>query len=149
MDWFRYIAPEQVPVQFGGLYREGESEFTVSDAVTEVTIKPSSKHTIDLALSEVRFQIIFSTSIVTKDSNLNNWVWNYQILVFFYFDTWKNWKKNFLVIVLAGNNTWSWQFQEEIFYDNCEFLHCLLLKRTSFWKLSNLNFGESFFPWDF
>jgi hypothetical protein len=49
---FKYVAPEQVPVQFGGLYREGESDFTVSDAVTEVIIKPSSKHTIDLPLSE-------------------------------------------------------------------------------------------------
>ncbi|KAJ1703248.1 hypothetical protein LUZ63_003027 [Rhynchospora breviuscula] len=49
---FRYIAPEQVPVQFGGLYRESESDFTISDAVTEVTIKPSSKHTVDLPLSE-------------------------------------------------------------------------------------------------
>ncbi|KAJ3707724.1 hypothetical protein LUZ61_011429 [Rhynchospora tenuis] len=49
---FRYIAPEQVPVQFGGLYREGESDFMISDAVAEVTIKPSSKHIIDLPLSE-------------------------------------------------------------------------------------------------
>ncbi|KAF3331947.1 patellin-3-like protein [Carex littledalei] len=49
---FKHVAPEQVPVQFGGLYREDESDFTVSDAVTEVTIKPSSKHTIDLPLSE-------------------------------------------------------------------------------------------------
>ncbi|KAJ3677997.1 hypothetical protein LUZ60_001800 [Juncus effusus] len=49
---FRYIAPEQVPVQFGGLYKETDSDFTVSDAVTEITIKPSSKHTIDIPLSE-------------------------------------------------------------------------------------------------
>lgn len=50
----RYIAPEQVPVQYGGLSREGEQEFTVADAVTEVTIKPSTKHTVEFPITEVR-----------------------------------------------------------------------------------------------
>ncbi|KAE8668475.1 Patellin-2 [Hibiscus syriacus] len=49
---FKYIAPEQVPVQYGGLSREGEQEFTVVDAVTEVTIKPATKHTIEFPITE-------------------------------------------------------------------------------------------------
>ncbi|KAI4332145.1 hypothetical protein L6164_017078 [Bauhinia variegata] len=49
---FKYIAPEQVPIQYGGLSREGEQEFTTSDPVTEVTIKPASKHAIEFAISE-------------------------------------------------------------------------------------------------
>ncbi|KAJ8770009.1 hypothetical protein K2173_009092 [Erythroxylum novogranatense] len=49
---FKYIAPELVPVQYGGLSREGEQEFGVSDAVTEVTIKATSKHTVDFSISE-------------------------------------------------------------------------------------------------
>ncbi|KAL8467327.1 hypothetical protein ACS0TY_036157 [Phlomoides rotata] len=49
---FRYIAPEQVPVQYGGLSRQGEQEFSTLDAATEETIKPSSKHTIELPISE-------------------------------------------------------------------------------------------------
>ncbi|KAF5732795.1 Patellin-5 -like protein [Tripterygium wilfordii] len=49
---FKYIVPEQVPVQFGGLSREGEQEFTTSDPLTEVTIKPTSKHTVEFALTE-------------------------------------------------------------------------------------------------
>ncbi|KAG2619111.1 patellin-3-like [Panicum virgatum] len=49
---FRYIAPEQVPVQFGGLYKEDDTEFSTSDAVTELTIKPSSKETIEIPATE-------------------------------------------------------------------------------------------------
>ncbi|KAL4333464.1 hypothetical protein GQ457_07G020160 [Hibiscus cannabinus] len=49
---FRYVSPEQVPVQYGGLSREGEQEFTVADAVTEVTIKPATKHTIEFPITE-------------------------------------------------------------------------------------------------
>ncbi|CAK7344793.1 unnamed protein product [Dovyalis caffra] len=47
---FKYIAPEQVPVQYGGLSRDGE--FTVADSVTDVTIKPTSKHTVEFPVSE-------------------------------------------------------------------------------------------------
>ncbi|XP_015902699.3 patellin-3 [Ziziphus jujuba] len=49
---FKYIAPEQVPVQYGGLSREGEQEFTTSDPVTEFTVKPASKHIIEIPVSE-------------------------------------------------------------------------------------------------
>ncbi|KAG6706762.1 hypothetical protein I3842_07G237600 [Carya illinoinensis] len=49
---FKYIAPEQVPAQYGGLKREEEEEFTTADPVTEVTIKPASKHTIEFPVAE-------------------------------------------------------------------------------------------------
>ncbi|XP_057457059.1 patellin-3 [Lotus japonicus] len=49
---FKYIAPELVPVQYGGLSREGEQEFTTADPVTEVTIKPATKHAVELPVSE-------------------------------------------------------------------------------------------------
>ncbi|KAF8025109.1 hypothetical protein BT93_F2069 [Corymbia citriodora subsp. variegata] len=49
---FKYIAPEQVPVQYGGLSREGEHEFTAADAATDVTVKPYSKHTIEFPVTE-------------------------------------------------------------------------------------------------
>ncbi|RLN29262.1 patellin-3-like [Panicum miliaceum] len=49
---FRYIAPEQVPVQFGGLYKEDDTEFSTSDAVTELTVKPSSKETVEIQATE-------------------------------------------------------------------------------------------------
>nr|XP_010909148.1 patellin-3 [Elaeis guineensis] len=49
---FKYIAPEQVPVQYGGLSKDGDPDFTSADAVTEVTIKPSSKQTVEIPVSE-------------------------------------------------------------------------------------------------
>ncbi|XP_075481681.1 patellin-3-like [Primulina tabacum] len=47
---FKYLAPEQVPVQYGGLSKDGE--FTAADAAMEETIKPSCKHTIELPITE-------------------------------------------------------------------------------------------------
>ncbi|KAJ0086027.1 hypothetical protein Patl1_07201 [Pistacia atlantica] len=49
---FKYIAPEQVPVQYGGLSREGEQEFTTADAVTDIIIKPAAKHIIEFPADE-------------------------------------------------------------------------------------------------
>ncbi|KAK2970916.1 hypothetical protein RJ640_007607 [Escallonia rubra] len=49
---FKYIAPELVPVQYGGLSREGEQEFSTADPATEETIKPATKHTVEFPISE-------------------------------------------------------------------------------------------------
>ncbi|CAH1454327.1 unnamed protein product [Lactuca virosa] len=49
---FKYIAPELVPVQYGGLSRDGEQEFTAGDSITEEIIKPSCEHTIELQAPE-------------------------------------------------------------------------------------------------
>ncbi|KAL3845665.1 hypothetical protein ACJIZ3_003068 [Penstemon smallii] len=48
----KYIAPEQIPVQYGGLSKEGESEFTTSDPATEEIIKPAGKCTIEFPITE-------------------------------------------------------------------------------------------------
>lgn len=50
----RYVAPEQVPVQYGGLSREGEQEFSIEDPVTQVAIKAATKHIVEFPISEVR-----------------------------------------------------------------------------------------------
>ncbi|KAK1407575.1 hypothetical protein QVD17_39194 [Tagetes erecta] len=49
---FKYISPELVPVQYGGLSREGEQEFTTCDLITDNIIKPCCEHTIDLPAPE-------------------------------------------------------------------------------------------------
>lgn len=59
MKLSRYIAPEHVPVQYGGLSKDNDPDFTSSDAVTEVIIKPSSKHVIELPSTEVGNPLIF------------------------------------------------------------------------------------------
>ncbi len=47
----RYIAAEQVPVKYGGLSKDGE--FGTTDAVTEVTVRPAAKHTVEFPVTEV------------------------------------------------------------------------------------------------
>ncbi|KAB2062664.1 Patellin-3 -like protein [Gossypium arboreum] len=47
---FRYIAAEQVPVRYGGLSKDGE--FGNTDAVTEITVKPAAKHTVEFPVTE-------------------------------------------------------------------------------------------------
>lgn len=42
-----------MPVQYGGLSREGDYEFTTADPAIEDTIKPTCKHTIELPVTEV------------------------------------------------------------------------------------------------
>lgn len=49
---FKYIAPEQVPAQYGGLSMEAEQEFTAAEPATGVTIKPTSKHTVEFPVTE-------------------------------------------------------------------------------------------------
>ncbi|XWS21942.1 hypothetical protein CRYUN_Cryun30bG0100100 [Craigia yunnanensis] len=65
---FRYIVPEQVPVQYGGLSMEGEHEFTVSDAVTEVTIKPATKHNVEFPIIE-KCHMVWELRVVGWDVN--------------------------------------------------------------------------------
>ncbi|CAH9085092.1 unnamed protein product [Cuscuta epithymum] len=49
---FKYVAPEQVPVQYGGLSREGDYDFTTRDPATEEYIKPTCKHTVEFPVTE-------------------------------------------------------------------------------------------------
>ncbi|KAF5456897.1 hypothetical protein F2P56_026319 [Juglans regia] len=52
---FKYISPEQVPVQYGGLsvdYCDCNPEFSISDPVTEVTVKPATKQTVEIIIYE-------------------------------------------------------------------------------------------------
>ncbi|MED6167921.1 hypothetical protein PIB30_007236 [Stylosanthes scabra] len=65
---FKYIAPEQVPVQYGGLSRDGEQEFGTAHPVTEVTIKPATKHTIEFSFAE-KSHFVWELRVVGWDVN--------------------------------------------------------------------------------
>ncbi|RRT77302.1 hypothetical protein B296_00022648 [Ensete ventricosum] len=75
---FRYIAPEQVPVAFGGLSNENDPEFTTADAVTEVTIKASSKQSIEIPTSELLVIALFR--ILSLSSQATLLVWELRVL---------------------------------------------------------------------
>lgn len=52
----RYVTPEQVPTQYGGLsvdFCECNPEFTVDDPATEITIKPATKQIVEIIVNEV------------------------------------------------------------------------------------------------
>ena len=63
---FRYIAPELVPVQYGGLSREAEQEFTSAYPVTEFTIKPATKHSVEFPVSE-KSHLVWEIRVVGWD----------------------------------------------------------------------------------
>ncbi|KFK41635.1 hypothetical protein AALP_AA2G153200 [Arabis alpina] len=46
---FKYIAPEEVPVKYGGLSKDTP---LATDSITEAIVKPAAKHTIELPASE-------------------------------------------------------------------------------------------------
>ncbi|KAL6512132.1 Patellin-3 [Orobanche gracilis] len=52
---FKYISPEQVPIQYGGLgidLCECNPEFTLDDPAMEITVKPSTKQTVEIIVNE-------------------------------------------------------------------------------------------------
>ncbi|GLU06716.1 hypothetical protein SLE2022_237180 [Rubroshorea leprosula] len=52
---FKYISPEQVPIQYGGLsvdYCDCNPEFSFEDTVTEITVKSGTKKTVEITIYE-------------------------------------------------------------------------------------------------
>ncbi|KAM1092682.1 hypothetical protein TB2_019577 [Malus domestica] len=52
---FKYISPEHVPIQYGGLsvdYCDCNPEFTIEDPVADVTVKPATKQTVEIIIYE-------------------------------------------------------------------------------------------------
>ncbi|PON79388.1 Cellular retinaldehyde binding/alpha-tocopherol transport [Parasponia andersonii] len=63
---FKYISPEQVPIQYGGLsvdFCDCNPEFSISDPVTEVFIKPGTKQTVEIIIYEKCF-IVWELRVV-------------------------------------------------------------------------------------
>ncbi|KAK4413379.1 Patellin-3 [Sesamum alatum] len=63
---FKYISPEQVPTQYGGLsvdFCECNPEFTVDDPATEITVKPATKQTVEIIVNE-KCTIIWELRVV-------------------------------------------------------------------------------------
>ncbi|CAI8600508.1 unnamed protein product [Vicia faba] len=52
---FKYISPEQVPVQYGGLsvdFCDCNPDFSINDPTTEIPVKPTTKQTVEIAIYE-------------------------------------------------------------------------------------------------
>lgn len=52
---FKYISPEQVPIQYGGLsvdFCDCNPEFGIDDPAAEITVKPATKQTVEIQVLE-------------------------------------------------------------------------------------------------
>ncbi|KAK9274916.1 hypothetical protein L1049_022171 [Liquidambar formosana] len=55
----RYIAIEEIPVHYGGLKRENDSDFSIDDGVSEVIVKAGSAEAIEIPAPEVGTLLIW------------------------------------------------------------------------------------------
>ncbi|KAI5555364.1 hypothetical protein BDE02_19G075400 [Populus trichocarpa] len=63
---FKYVSPEQVPIQYGGLsvdFCDCNPEFTFADPATEITVKPATKQTVEIIIYEKCF-IVWELRVV-------------------------------------------------------------------------------------
>lgn len=57
---FKYISPEHVPVQYGGLSRENDDEFSAADGgVSEQIVKSGAKHVVEIPTTEVGSTLVW------------------------------------------------------------------------------------------
>ena len=49
-------------MKYGGLGKDGE--FGNTDAVTEITVRPAAKHTVEFSVTEVSFALLFCPSLL-------------------------------------------------------------------------------------
>ncbi|GLJ42387.1 hypothetical protein SUGI_0877910 [Cryptomeria japonica] len=62
---FKYISPEYVPVQYGGLSRENDAEFSAADGgVFELFIKPAAKQIIEIPVTEAGSSLVWDIIVV-------------------------------------------------------------------------------------
>ncbi|KAG8638198.1 patellin-4 [Manihot esculenta] len=67
----KYIAASQIPVQYGGLKRETDSEFSVDDDAQEAIVKAGSQETIEIPAPETEQTLIW-------DLTVSGWEVNYK-----------------------------------------------------------------------
>lgn len=71
---YRYISPEQVPVQYGGLSVDPcdcNPDFSLDDAASEITVKPGTKQTVEIIIYEVSaFTPLTLITVVSNSQNI-------------------------------------------------------------------------------
>ncbi|KAH9324480.1 hypothetical protein KI387_004658, partial [Taxus chinensis] len=67
---FKYISPEYVPLQYGGLSRESDTEFSAVDGgVSELFIKPGAKQIIEIPVTETGISLVWDIAVVGWEVN--------------------------------------------------------------------------------
>lgn len=67
MACHRYIAPEHLPAEYGGLRRNNDQDFTADDKVLEFKIRANSVSTIEFPVHETGVTIMWDITVVGWD----------------------------------------------------------------------------------
>ncbi|KAF3322524.1 hypothetical protein FCM35_KLT13665 [Carex littledalei] len=65
----KYISAEALPVAYGGLKREGDTEFSLEDEVSELFIKANSAETIEIPAPQVGSTLVWDLSVIGWEVN--------------------------------------------------------------------------------
>ncbi|XVE52781.1 hypothetical protein DITRI_Ditri02bG0151200 [Diplodiscus trichospermus] len=65
----KYIDPEEIPVFYGGLKRDNDSDFSVEDRVKEILVKSSSTETIEIPAPEAGRLIVWDLVVLGWEVN--------------------------------------------------------------------------------
>lgn len=63
----KFIAPESIPIQYGGLKRENDEEFSHEDQISEVTVKGGAEETIDITVTEPGVTVVWDITAIGWD----------------------------------------------------------------------------------
>ncbi|XP_057965369.1 patellin-6-like [Malania oleifera] len=63
----KFIEPENIPVQYGGLQREDDEEFSPADKVSELTIKACSVEIIEIPVAETGVTLVWDVAVVNQE----------------------------------------------------------------------------------
>lgn len=66
----RYVAAEEIPIEYGGLRRENDPEFSIKDTALEVSVKAGATETIEIAAPEVIEQCLLIIYVIRLVINL-------------------------------------------------------------------------------
>ncbi|KAJ3679332.1 hypothetical protein LUZ60_017343 [Juncus effusus] len=65
----KYISPEALAVKYGGLKREDDTDFSLEDKVSEITVKPNSTATIEIPAPEVGSTLVWDMVVLGWEVN--------------------------------------------------------------------------------
>ncbi|KAJ4826947.1 hypothetical protein Tsubulata_043107 [Turnera subulata] len=63
----KYISPENLPAEYGGLKRENDAEFSPEDEVLETSVRPSSTGCIKIPVPEAGVTVLWDLTVVGWD----------------------------------------------------------------------------------
>ncbi|KAK4790878.1 hypothetical protein SAY86_031291 [Trapa natans] len=64
----KFVAPQDLPVQYGGLKKENDNDFTQSDKVSETIVGKNSNKSIQIPVNETGVTVTWDLTVVKQDN---------------------------------------------------------------------------------